>query len=72
MKPITLTIPVEVVMAVAILVAFVVVSPLILRMTARFGPLPRMGIFLISTITAAFVVVTGVGLAWGVWIWNFP
>ena len=72
MEPITLTIPVEVVMVAAILVAFVLVSPLIPRMTARFGSLPRMGIFLASTITTAFVVMTGVGLAWGVWIWNFP
>jgi len=46
MEPITLTIPVELVMVVAILVAFFVASPLILRMTARLKPLPRMGIFL--------------------------
>jgi len=72
MEPITLTIPVEVVMAAAILVAFAVVSPLILRMTARFSPLQRMGIFLASMITAGLVAMTGVGLAWEVWIWNFP
>ena len=66
MEQITIMIPVEVVMAVAILAAFVVVSPLILRMTARFGPLPRMVIFMISMITVAFVAMTGVGLAWGV------
>ena len=72
MEPITLTIPVEMVMVAAILVAFVVVSPLVLRLSARFSPLPRMGIFLASTLTTAFVAMTGIGLAWGVWIWNFP
>ena len=71
MEPITLTIPVELVMVVAILVAFFVASPLILRMTARLKPLPRMGIFLAGTMTVAFLAMTGVGLAWGVWIWNF-
>ena len=72
MEPITLTIPVEMVMVAAILVAFVVVSPLILHMTARLKPLPRMAIFLAGTMTVALLAITGVGLAWGVWIWNFP
>ena len=72
MEPITLTIPVELVMVAAILVAFVVVSPLILHMTARLKPLPRMAISLAGTITVALLAITCVGLAWGVWIWNFP
>ena len=72
MEPITLTIPVELVMVAAILVVFFVASPLILRITARLKPLPRMAIFLAGTMTVALLAITGVGLAWGVWIWNFP
>ena len=72
MEPITLTIPVEMVMVAAILVVFFVASPLILRITARLKPLPRMAIFLAGTMTVALLAITGVGLAWGVWIWNFP